>query len=63
MTVVEFIMQKSVEQEGVLTAEDYIEAKEMHREEILLFAQEYDEYVFKGGSATMEEYYDDIFKN
>ena len=37
-------------------------AKEMHKEEIILFAEEYDEYVFRGGSATMEEYYQETFK-
>ena len=37
-------------------------AKEMHKQEIILFAEEYDEYVFRGGSATMEEYYNETFK-
>jgi len=36
-------------------------AKEMHKQEIILFAEEYDEYVFRGGSATMEEYYQETF--
>jgi len=38
------------------------QAKEMYKKEILLFAQEYDEYVFRGGSATMEQYYQQTFK-
>lgn len=38
------------------------QAKEMEKVRILLFAEEYDEYVFRGGSATAEQYYEETFK-
>ena len=39
------------------------QAKEMEKVRTLLFAEEYDEYVFRGGSATAERYYEETFKN
>jgi hypothetical protein len=42
---------------------DIEQAKAMEKEQTLLFSEEYDEYVFRGGSATMVEYYNEIFKS
>ena len=39
------------------------QAKEMEKEQTLLFSEKYDEYVFRGGSATAEEYYEETFKS
>jgi hypothetical protein len=43
--------------------EIYNKAKEMEKEQILLFSEKYDEYVFRGGSSTAEEYYEETFKS
>lgn len=39
------------------------EVKAMEKEQTLLFSEKYDEYVFRGGSATAEEYYEETFKS
>jgi hypothetical protein len=39
------------------------QAKVMEKEQTLLFSEKYDEYVFRGGSATAEEYYEETFKS
>jgi hypothetical protein len=61
MTSIEFIHNIAKRREP--DKFDWEQAKEMYKKEILLFAQEYDEYVFRGGSATMEQYYQETFKN
>lgn len=38
-----------------------VKAKEMEKVQTLLFAEGYDEYVFRGGSATAEQYYNETF--
>jgi hypothetical protein len=38
------------------------QAKVIHKEQTLLFLEEYDEYVFRGGSATAEQYYNETFE-
>ena len=49
---------------AVRTFRDLFEqAKEMEKEQTLLFSEKYDEYVFRGGSATAEQYYNETFKS
>lgn len=61
MTAVEFI--HNIAKRRKPDQFDWKQAKEMERKQILLFAEEYDEYVFRGGSATAEQYYEETFKN
>jgi hypothetical protein len=68
MTSIEWLIEQLIKYELVPKGTNvdnviFHQAKEMYKKEILLFAQEYDEYVFRGGSATMEQYYQETFKN
>jgi hypothetical protein len=37
-------------------------AKEMEKEQVWYFLEEYDSFIFRGGDMSEEEYYDYIFK-
>jgi len=64
MTAVEWLIEMWDKNQRLLSPKQIIDkAKEMEKVRTLLFAKEYDEYVFRGGSATMEEYYEETFKN
>ena len=68
MTSIEWLRNELVNNENIRWRGTNInvlieQAKDLHKAETLLFATEYDEYVFRGGSATMEEYYEETFKN
>ena len=70
-TAVEFLIKEFSEilgpidtkpMQDLLIMDAMKQAKEMEKQQILLFAEEYDAYVFRGGSATEEQYYNEQFK-
>ena len=45
-------------------AEDLIDqAKEMEKQHVMEFLEEYDSYIFRGGNTSEEEYYNYIYEN
>ena len=61
-TAVEWLLNRYVETNKIVSS-DVLQAKEMEKQQTLLFSEEYDEYVFRGGSAIVEQYYEETFKN
>ena len=73
-TAVEWLFERFIDlnadmKYSVIAWEEYLskradlleQAKAIEKEQAILFLEEYDSYVFRGGSASAEEYYDETF--
>jgi hypothetical protein len=61
--LVEQLLKKSNIQ-YINSFDDLVEqAKEMEKQHVMNFLEEYDSYIFRGGNTSEEEYYDYIYGN
>jgi hypothetical protein len=47
----------------VVTDDEIQQAKEMEKQHVMNFLEEYDSYIFRGGNTSEEEYYNYIYGN
>jgi hypothetical protein len=47
----------------VVTDDEIQRAKEMEKQHVMEFLEEYDSYIFRGGNTSEEEYYNYIYGN
>ena len=47
---------------GYVSTDILEQAKEMEKQQIIEFLEEYDSFIFRGGDMSEEEYYNYIFK-
>jgi hypothetical protein len=47
----------------VVTDDEIQQAKEMEKQHVMEFLEEYDSYIFRGGNTSEEEYYNYIYGN
>ena len=65
-TAVEYVIQEIEKLVGINIARDediIVKAKKMEMEQTIRFVDEYEYYFLCGGRATMEQYYNETFKN
>ena len=64
-TAVEWLVSQLNKQgfSQVVTDDEIQQAKEMEKQHVMNFLEEYDSYIFRGGNTSEEEYYDYIYGN
>jgi hypothetical protein len=64
-TAVEWLVSQLNKQgfSQVVTDDEIQQAKEMEKQHVMEFLEEYDSYIFRGGNTSEEEYYDYIYGN
>jgi phage-related protein len=62
-TAVEFLLEKYKSQNTLLFGEDFEQAKEMEKQQIINFGNDYADQVMGGMNKRAEKYYNEIFKS
>ena len=64
-TAVEWLVSQLNKQgfSQVVTDDEIQRAKEMEKQHVMEFLEEYDSYIFRGGNTSEEEYYNYIYGN
>jgi hypothetical protein len=66
-TAVEWLVEQLLKKSNIQyinSFDDLVEqAKEMEKQHVMNFLEEYDSYIFRGGNTSEEEYYDYIYGN
>ena len=64
-TAVEWLVSQLNKQgfSQVVTDDEIQQAKEMEKQHVMEFLEEYDSYIFRGGNTSEEEYYNYIYGN
>jgi hypothetical protein len=64
-TAVEWLVSQLNKQgfSQVVTDDEIQQAKEMEKQHVMEFLEEYDSYIFRGGDMSEEQYYNYIYGN
>lgn len=66
-TAVEWLVEQLLKKSNIQyinSFDDLVEqAKEMEKQHVMNFLEEYDSYIFRGGNTSEEEYYNYIYGN